>query len=385
MEKFFWVDSTLGKSWSERKGILTSGLESGASGVLVLPGDVNRASKLGEIDLVVPWKEELDWEELGADDKILLVGRNGEGDGTVELPKDLEESWDMLELRELREKDVRTCGYVEITSKKHERLAAMEARVSDFILVIGKDWKVIPLENLIAELQREDVAVIAGVRDAEEARLAFETLEIGVDGVLLQTSDVNEIKRVAELLSRVGKLEFKVAKITKLKPVGIGDRVCVDTASLLKVGQGMLVGSQANGLFLVHSETLETEYVASRPFRVNAGAVHAYIMGKDGRTKYLSEVVAGDEVMIVDADGNATSAVVGRVKIEKRPLILVEAECEGVRYRTLLQNAETITLVDKGGRPISIAKLKEGDEVLIYVLDVGRHFGMAVEESVIEK
>ncbi|MFQ5815588.1 MAG: 3-dehydroquinate synthase II, partial [Candidatus Hydrothermarchaeaceae archaeon] len=344
-----------------------------------------KASKLGDIDLVVPWKEGQDLEGFKDEPRILLTGREGEGDGTVELPEDLEESWDMVVLQELRDKGVRTCGYVEITSKEHERLAAMESKACDFVLVVGKDWKVIPMENIIAELQKEDVAVMAGVRDAEEARLAFETLEVGVDGVLLQTGEVNEIKKVAELLAKGGKLELRAARITKLKQVGMGDRVCVDTASLLSVGQGMLVGSQANGLFLVHSETLETEYVASRPFRVNAGAVHAYIMGKDGKTKYLSEVTAGDEVLIVDADGNTTSVVVGRVKIEKRPLILLEAESEGLTYRTLLQNAETITLVAKDGRPVSIAKLKEGDEVLVHATGAGRHFGMAVEESVIEK
>jgi 3-dehydroquinate synthase II len=207
-----------------------------------------------------------------------------------------------------------------------------------------------------------------------------------VDGVLLETREVNQIKRVSELMQKGGgKLELQTAKITKLKQVGMGDRVCVDTASLLELGEGMLLGSQGAGLFLIHSETLESEYVASRPFRVNAGAVHAYILAPDGKTRYLSEVSAGDEVMAVDAEGNTRSVIVGRVKIEKRPLMLVEAECKGRTYKTLLQNAETINLVGKDGKPISIAKLKTGDEVLLYVKMVGRHFGMEVEESVIER
>lgn len=40
----------------------------------------------------------------------------------------------------------------------------------------------------------------------------------------------------------------------------------------------MLIGSYSKSLFLVHSESLESEYVASRPFRVNAGPVQAYVM-----------------------------------------------------------------------------------------------------------
>jgi 3-dehydroquinate synthase class II len=50
-------------------------------------------------------------------------------------------------------------------------------------------------------------------------------------------------------------------------------RVCVDTASLLVLGEGLLVGSFARALFLVHSECSESAYINSRPFRVNAGPV----------------------------------------------------------------------------------------------------------------
>ena len=50
-------------------------------------------------------------------------------------------------------------------------------------------------------------------------------------------------------------------------------RVCVDMASLLVPGEGLLVGSFARALFLVHSECAESAYINSRPFRVNAGPV----------------------------------------------------------------------------------------------------------------
>jgi 3-dehydroquinate synthase II len=73
----------------------------------------------------------------------------------------------------------------------------------------------------------------------------------------------------------------------------MGDRVCVDTCNLMISGEGMLVGSQSCGLFLVNSEADEVHpYVASRPFRVNAGAVHAYVLVGE-KTKYLCELEAG--------------------------------------------------------------------------------------------
>jgi 3-dehydroquinate synthase II len=77
---------------------------------------------------------------------------------------------------------------------------------------------------------------------------------------------------------------------------------------------------------------------------------------------------------------------VGRVKIELRPLILVEAEVEGKKIKTILQNAETIRLVTaKGSKPVT--ELKAGDEVLAHITtSEGRHFGVAVpDETVIER
>lgn len=50
-------------------------------------------------------------------------------------------------------------------------------------------------------------------------------------------------------------------------------RVAVDLCSLMVPGEGLMVGSFARGLFLVHSECAESQYINSRPFRVNCGPV----------------------------------------------------------------------------------------------------------------
>ena len=178
---------------------------------------------------------------------------------------------------------------------------------------------------------------------------------------------------------------MKVATITNVKPLGSGDRVCVDTTDMMKPGEGMLIGSYSKSLFLVHSESLESEYVASRPFRVNAGPVQAYVMVPGNKTRYLSELVAGDEVLIVNTEGETRTAYVGRSKIERRPLILIEAEYEGKTIRTLLQNAETIRIVDADNNPLSVADIKIGDKVKVYVESNARHFGIAIDETIIEQ
>src|SRR2546428_8998515 len=107
----------------------------------------------------------------------------------------------------------------------------------------------------------------------------------------------------------------------------------------------MLVGNSSAGLFLIHAETVETGYVAARPFRVNAGTVHAYIYLPGGKTKYLSELRAGDEVLAVDSELLAHAVVVGRVKDERRPLLVLEALEGGRRPTQIVQNAATIRIV----------------------------------------
>lgn len=376
--KSLWIKADEGQ-WNAKKLRITSGLESGANWILVGEEDVNRVRELGDIRVAAFHKD----GKSNAD--ILVVGKNSEGDGSKPLPSDFDGSADLNYLRKYS-KTRKTGAYVEIRDKKYERFAAALADVCDFLIIVGIDWKVIPLENLIAELQDSDVSIIAGVKNAEEARTAIETLEHGSDGVILDTEDISEIKRVADVIIGSGTkpIGLKAAKITKVKPVGMGDRVCVDTCSLLTRGEGMLVGSQSNGLFLVHAESEESPYVAARPFRVNAGAVHAYVLTGD-KTRYLSELSSGEEVMVVNEQGRPRKEVIGRVKIERRPLMLVEAEINGNKLKTILQNAETIKLVKKDGKPISITELKEGDEVLVHFEDAARHFGIRIDETIVEK
>jgi 3-dehydroquinate synthase II len=283
----------------------------------------------------------------------------------------------------LKNKVLRIC----ISDKETENLIVKAAQSgASYLIVSCANWRVIPLENLIARIKGKS-KLIAEVANAEEAKIAVETLELGTDGVLLKTSDPNEIlKTVAIVKPEVLKLEMVVAKIVSTKPIGNGARVCVDTCELMTQGEGMLMGSQSAGLFLVEAEVHENPYVASRPFRVNAGPLSMYTLGSLQNTRYLSEFKAGDEVIIATREGKTRKTNVGRIKIEIRPLILVEAQVEGKLIKTILQNAETIRLVTpKGSKPVT--ELKPDDEVTVHLAAKGgRHFGISVpEETVIEK
>ncbi|MGM0605440.1 MAG: 3-dehydroquinate synthase II [Halobacteriota archaeon] len=391
MTRTVWLkaDDSVGP-WERRKRRITTAIESGVDWILVDEADVARVKELGDVN-VAAFRSDADLvDDVEVADAIAdayLVGKDGEGDGTVDLPADFSGSAD---LSTLRRTDNRAQGaYVRIFDEEYESFAEEAAYDAEYTVVIGEDWTIIPLENLIARIG-EETHLVAGVTSAEEAKTAFETLELGADGVLLDTDDPDEIRATVDVkdASEREQLDLRYATVTAVERTGMADRVCVDTANLMDHDEGMLVGSMSRGLFFVHAETAESPYVASRPFRVNAGAVHAYVRTPDGATKYLSELQSGDEVQLLDTAGRTREAIVGRVKIEKRPMFRVQAEVEtddGVdRIETLLQNAETIKVPTSEGRT-AVTDLEVGDEVLVYYEAVARHFGEAVEESIIEK
>ena len=318
------------------KSLVTAALESGADGVLL---DEPRHAEVRELGIITT---------IGPD------GDRRPGDDVVE---------------------------VAIASKADEQ-RAVQLSAGKIVIVQATDWTVIPLENILAEAR----SVFAEVRTADEAATAAGILEVGVAGVVLDSRDPTEIRRTVERVkSRAERIELQSATILSVEPLGMGDRVCVDTCSNMGLGEGMLVGSSSAALFLVHAESVENPYVEPRPFRVNAGPVHAYLRVPDGRTRYLSELSAGDPALVVRSDGSTYAAVIGRVKVERRPLALVRAELNGEERATILQNAETIRLVTPDGRPVSVVALKPGDGVLLAVEQAGRHFGMKIEETIQER
>ena len=290
-------------------------------------------------------------------------------------------------IAKLKKESKKTAFRVSIQGKEDENKAAKAAELqADYIIINCLDWRVIPLENLIAKARGKS-KLIAEVTTAEDAKLVLEALELGTDGVLLKTSNPNELAKTVKVVKeQMPKMALTTAKILSIKPIGSGARVCVDTVDLMVPGEGMLVGCQSAGFFLAEAEVNENPYVQSRPFRVNAGAASHYTLTSLQNTRYLSELKAGDEVLIIDREGKARITNVGRSKIEFRPLILIEAQADDTKIKTILQNAETIRLVTpKASKPVT--EIKPNDEVLVHLAAKGgRHFGVSVpEETVIEK
>lgn len=274
-----------------------------------------------------------------------------------------------------------------LCAKEDEHAALARMRAGEHVL-LAKGWEVIPVENLLAQtaaLPEQEHLLATEAGNMDEALLAAGILERGVGTVVLLPSALPQIKSAVANLKYAGpKLDLLPAVVSGIRHMGLGHRVCVDTLSILQRGQGLLVGNSAAFTFLVHAETEHNEYVAARPFRINAGAVHAYVAMPGDRTSYLEELRAGDDLLVVDAQGSSRLVTVGRVKVEARPMLLIEARAGERCGAVFLQNAETIRLVTPQGIPVSVVDLKEGDEVLCHADRAGRHFGMRINEDIKE-
>ena len=269
---------------------------------------------------------------------------------------------------------------------------------AEWLIIEMADWVMIPLENLVAAADGGPTKIAACINSIEQAQGAAHALQIGVDALIVKNQKemveaalIAKSQRFEDSISESQTInmshgELVEVEITEVKNGGLGDRVCLDLTSLLEIGEGLLIGSSSASMVLVHGETLQSEFVPTRPFRVNAGAVHGYVLMADGSTQYLSELEAGDLLRVQSANGKWRSASLGRLKIERRPLILLRwADENDNEAQALFQQAETVRLVDLSSLPKSITDIAIGQKLLAWSEQGARHIGIKVNTNIEER
>lgn len=278
-------------------------------------------------------------------------------------------------------------GFVEVVDEPTLRLACESAIALPDTIVSFRDPTKIPLEIVIAAADRSDGNLICAVSSLEEAAVVVDVLEKGSEGVLFAPDGPSGLFGLVETLQeRSADLALTTLVVDSIEHNGLGERVCVDTTTHFGQDEGMLVGSYAHGFVLCVSETHPLPYMPTRPFRVNAGALHSYVLGQDNRTNYLSELAAGSTALAVTADGRTRRITVGRVKLESRPLLTIKATSEdGVPVSLTVQDDWHVRVLGPGATVLNVTELKPGSKLLGYVSTDRRHVGWPVGEFCIEK
>ena len=283
-------------------------------------------------------------------------------------------------------------GVVHLDDYRGQEEANSLIGMVEWILVQCTDWTMIPLENIIAAASDSGTKIAVLISKEIDLNGAAFALQHGVDAILIPFEP--EIILAAKKIVGEKPIQFSgstheeaslsFAEVTSIKSGGVGERVCVDLTERLDLEEGMLIGSSANAMAMIHGETIPSEYVPTRPFRVNAGAVHAYCLMADNSTRYLSELEAGQEVAIVNLEGGLRPATIGRLKIERRPFLLINFSSGHDHGQVLVQQAETVRLIKPQGQ-VSVTSLKVGDKILIRDDSSMRHLGRELTGEMTER
>ncbi|MEU4645469.1 3-dehydroquinate synthase II [Micromonospora sp. NPDC023814] len=278
-------------------------------------------------------------------------------------------------------------AFLEVTDADTLEAACRAARSGAWTVILFKDPTKIPLEIVLAAAANAPGGLITVAADVTEAEIIFGVLERGADGVMLRPERVGDITAAQAAADAVSpELTLVELEVTATRHVGMGERACVDTCTHFQKDEGILVGSYSKGMILCVSETHPLPYMPTRPFRVNAGAIHSYTLAGNGRTRYLSELGAGAQVLAVDTKGRTRTVTVGRVKIESRPLLSIDAvSADGVVVNLILQDDWHVRVLGPGGAVLNSTELKPGDRLLGFLPTEDRHVGYPINEFCLEK
>ncbi|MGW2288234.1 3-dehydroquinate synthase II family protein [Streptomyces phaeochromogenes] len=273
-------------------------------------------------------------------------------------------------------------GFIDVRDDRTLTLSCAGAMALPYTVIHFADPTKIPLEIVLAAAESAEGKLVTVVDGLEEAAIVFDVLERGSDGILFTPRSADEVFALARLLeATTPQLELSTLTVESIRHVGLGDRVCVDTCSHFEEDEGILVGSYSSGFVLCCSETHPLPYMPTRPFRVNAGALHSYTLGPDNRTSYLSEVGSGSVLLGVGADGRTRRVVVGRAKLESRPLLEIRTHAEDGRLVSLtVQDDWHVRVLGPGGKVLNVTELRTGDELLGYLATDKRHVGLPIGE-----
>ncbi|WP_338898927.1 3-dehydroquinate synthase II family protein [Streptomyces sp. TG1A-60] len=273
-------------------------------------------------------------------------------------------------------------GFVDVRDDRTLQLSCVGAMALPYTVIHFADPTKIPLEIVLAAAESAEGKLVTVVGDLEEAAIVFDVLERGSDGILYAPRGADDVFALARLLeATTPQLELSTLTVESIRHVGLGDRVCVDTCSHFEEDEGILVGSYSSGFVLCCSETHPLPYMPTRPFRVNAGALHSYTLGPDNRTSYLSEVGSGSALLAVGADGRTRRVVVGRAKLESRPLLEIRTHADDGRLVSLtVQDDWHVRVLGPGGKVLNVTELRAGDELLGYLARDKRHVGLPIGE-----
>jgi 3-dehydroquinate synthase class II len=105
----------------------------------------------------------------------------------------------------------------------------------------------------------------------------------------------------------------------------------------------------------------------------------------------MAELRAGDALLAVTSIGTTRPVVLGRIKIEQRPMLKITVKPTGNSKRkpqmshVFMQQAETVRLMANLDTPVSVTDIAAGDVALGWSGHGRRHLGKTIDSRVEER
>lgn len=381
-DKELWYDSRKLGGVHNTEAVLSIVADSPYTGFMVYPDNIASFDTFldGPLDIIITTETSRDFEDVEEQ-----LGVHSTRNQSV-----ICRSSDLSLLDKIKAKGFSTC-YQTTAHDESSLVSAIEKSDGHHYLLINfADPTNIPLELVIAKLQRSSTKVIKFIddhTDADDAKAVYGVMEVGADGVVYSPLSVDHFEQVFSYLDQFHHpdIEIQSGTIISNRPVGMGYRSCIDLATLFRENESMIVGSTSQGGLLCCPEVFHLPYMDLRAFRVNAGGIHSYVFNVNDTTNYLSELKAGDSAMVTTLDGKIRTAVIGRIKTEIRPIRMIEVEFrDHERVNIIIQDDWHVRIYAEDGGPANSTELSVGDRVLGYTTKPGRHVGVRVDEFINE-
>ncbi|MDQ4072913.1 MAG: 3-dehydroquinate synthase II, partial [Thermoproteota archaeon] len=173
--------------------------------------DINRFCFKGFSEMKTDKREDFMKQEEGQDNKQWdLYGKM-----TIDLAKEFK--------NESGDTNKKIGFLIKVKSNEDiEQINSLSEKGFDFVIIDVDDWKIIPLENIIAKLEKSSMEIYAIANSVDEVKTLFTVLELGVDGVIVSTGREEDITKARDLVKR-HYFDIVPAKIIEIREVGIGE------------------------------------------------------------------------------------------------------------------------------------------------------------------
>lgn len=142
-------------------------------------------------------------------------------------------------LNEARSKGIPTCYKASAHDERSLVAAIEQAKPHDYLLIGFPDPTNIPLELVIAKLQRKTTQIIKYIddqNDVDDARVVYSVMEVGADGATFSPTSPSMFEIINQHVQNhhPSNVQVQTGTIIASRPVGVGYRSCIDLATLFQ-------------------------------------------------------------------------------------------------------------------------------------------------------